>query len=132
VLPTEKPLYCVSPHYMPQTRRIPASWSECAARGWAPVFGDPNAYLSLVHADDAAGAVIAALNAPPGTYNVAEAAPVRLLRLAGGEFAGLLMRSQRVSNLSLRRRAAWQPVGSGVLNARPRLVEAVLASDIGG
>jgi nucleoside-diphosphate-sugar epimerase len=40
------------------------------------VFGDPNAYLSLVHADDAAGAVIAALNAPPGTYNVAEAAPV--------------------------------------------------------
>jgi len=105
---------------------------DYARKGRSPVPGKRDAYLSLVHADDAARAVVAALDAPGGTYNVADNEPLTrerlnmlmaaaagrphllrtppwLVRLAGGQVAELLMRSQRVSNRSLRRQTGWQP-----------------------
>ncbi|HJR26137.1 MAG TPA: NAD-dependent epimerase/dehydratase family protein, partial [Acidimicrobiales bacterium] len=41
-----------------------------------PFFGDPDAYTSFVHADDAGSAVAAALRAPAGIYNVVDDEPM--------------------------------------------------------
>jgi 2-alkyl-3-oxoalkanoate reductase len=62
----------------------PGTWYDgdgsIAARvraGRMPLIGDGEAMLSYVHVDDAAGAAMAALDAPPGTYNVADDEPMR-------------------------------------------------------
>ncbi|MBY5162162.1 NAD-dependent epimerase/dehydratase family protein [Salsipaludibacter albus] len=49
------------------------------ARRWgiAPFFGDPDGYLPTIHLDDAAAAVVAALDAPAGTWIVADDRPLR-------------------------------------------------------
>src|SRR5215813_8430960 len=46
-------------------------------RGWAPLPGAPDAYISSVSHDDAAAAVVAALRAPAGAYNVVDDQPLR-------------------------------------------------------
>lgn len=46
-----------------------------ARRGIAPFLGDPDGYLPALHVDDAASAVVAALDAPAGTWVVADDAP---------------------------------------------------------
>ena len=46
-------------------------------RGWTPLPGDPSAFLSSVSHDDAASAVVAALQVPAGFYNVADDEPLR-------------------------------------------------------
>ena len=50
---------------------------DAARRGRFTVPGRLESYVSFIHADDAAAAVVAALDAPPGTYNVAESDPLR-------------------------------------------------------
>ncbi|MGD8681702.1 MAG: NAD(P)-dependent oxidoreductase [Lysobacterales bacterium] len=115
-----------------------------AARGWAPLFGAADAYFSLLHADDAANAVVAALDADSGTYNVVDNEPLTrrqllnamalaagrkrlkrlpdwLLRLTGGDVAALLMRSQRVSNRAFRRQTGWNPTWPDALTHWPRV-----------
>ena len=100
-------------------------------RGRAPVLGDPDGYFSLVEHDDAARAVIAALDLPAGVYNVADDEPVTrrvftdaialalgvappkffpewVARVAG-PVAETLSRSQRVSNRKLRAASPWAP-----------------------
>jgi len=103
-----------------------------ARRGIAMAFGSPDGYVSSLSHDDAASAVIAALSAPSGTYNVADDEPVtrrayfeELARVAGGppprfppQFIGkllgsigdILMRSQRISNRRFRSATGWRPV----------------------
>ncbi len=49
---------------------------KVARRGWAPVPGAAGAYWSSISHDDAAGAVIAALSAPSGPYNVCDDDPL--------------------------------------------------------
>jgi nucleoside-diphosphate-sugar epimerase len=90
-------------------------------------FGPADAYRSPIHADDAAAAAVAALDAPSGVYNVADDQPltrtVFLAALAAAlgveqltqaqielppEFA-MLGRSQRVSNARFRASTGWQP-----------------------
>jgi nucleoside-diphosphate-sugar epimerase len=103
-----------------------------ASKGMAPVMGLPSAYASSIHADDAASAVVAALAAPPGTYNITDDEPLSradtsqiiastvgrkrlyqgprwLLTLLGGDTARLLMRSQRISNAKMRQSTGWKP-----------------------
>lgn len=46
-------------------------------RGIAPFFGDPDGFLPSLHLDDAAAAVVAALDAPAGTWVVADDRPLR-------------------------------------------------------
>ena len=105
---------------------------DYASKGNAPLLGNPNGYYTMIHADDAAKAVIAALGTPTGIYNVAETEPLIraelldimaravgrarlrrmpnwLAKLIGGEAAGIIMRSQRVSNAALRSVSHWQP-----------------------
>ncbi|MCU1691290.1 MAG: epimerase [Frankiales bacterium] len=97
--------------------------------GVTPVLGPPDAYACALHHDDAARAVLAALTAPEGTYDVgddvpltraetvaAQAAALGLRRLrqlpaaAGrGSTAAALTRSHRVRNRRFRDASGWQP-----------------------
>jgi nucleoside-diphosphate-sugar epimerase len=46
-------------------------WSlRCTAQGRAVGLGDPDGFAHLLHSDDLGGALVAALDAPTGTYNV--------------------------------------------------------------
>jgi len=100
-------------------------------RGYAPLFGRPDAYISCVSHDDAAAAVIAALELPAGVYNVvddeplthrevvntlADALGVDHPRFLPSWLASLvasparnLARSQRLSNRKLEDASRWRP-----------------------
>ena len=104
---------------------------KAAQRGLFAMIGDPEGYTSLVHVDDAATAVLAALDAPAGTYNVAEPDPVRrsshrdalatavgrrrlrpmpqLVERAGGKAVASLARSHRISSRHLCDVSSWVP-----------------------
>jgi nucleoside-diphosphate-sugar epimerase len=91
----------------------------------------PTAYKSLVHADDAAAAVVDALGAPSGIYNVCEDDPMtsgeqcdlvaglverkKLRNVMGavtwiaGSKVEILKRSQRVSNKHFKETTGWTP-----------------------
>jgi nucleoside-diphosphate-sugar epimerase len=107
------------------------SFFNAAKRGLFALAGDPESFISFVHVDDAAGAVLAALDAPAGTYNVAEPDPVRRsahrnmlatvvgrsdLRSmpdpdegSGVRTAASLGRSHRISSQHLRDVSSWTP-----------------------
>jgi 2-alkyl-3-oxoalkanoate reductase len=100
-------------------------------RGWGPLVGRAGAYWSSVSHEDAAAAVVAALELPAGAYNVSDdepltrrewvdaladaagVAPPRLLPAwavaLGGALAELLSRSQRISNAKLKSASKWTP-----------------------
>jgi nucleoside-diphosphate-sugar epimerase len=100
-------------------------------RGWAPLPGPAQAYWSSVSHDDAATAVVAALELPAGTYNVCDDEPLtrrewadaladaaaathprlvpRWLAALGGSTMELLSRSQRMTNAKLARASGWAP-----------------------
>jgi nucleoside-diphosphate-sugar epimerase len=102
-----------------------------AGRHVALVTGPPESYVSSIHLADAATAVVAALRAPAGTYNVVDDQPLtkRELGAALGGAAGTaiwvrmpgraavvmghrltsLTRSLRVSNRRLRAAGDWAP-----------------------
>jgi len=102
-----------------------------ARRHLGPVAGAPNAYQSSIQLADAAAAVIAALEAPPGIYNVVDDEPLikkdyakavgeavgvkpwvdvpgRLAR-AGGKKTDVLTRSIRASNEKFKKATGWSP-----------------------
>ncbi len=117
-------------------------------RGILPLIGRPDGYESFVHADDAARAVVAALDCPSGTYNVAESSPLtrqehaaafsealgRPVRLPPGWVGGLprldhVARSRRVSNHAFREATGCAPVHENMVPVwtsllRPEGVEA--------
>jgi nucleoside-diphosphate-sugar epimerase len=100
---------------------------EQARRGISPSIGRRDAYRPTVWLDDAAAAVAAALDAPAGTYNVADSDPptrgeidAALAAVVGRD--GLrsalqeippelepVTRSQRVSSGRLRSATGWEP-----------------------
>jgi 2-alkyl-3-oxoalkanoate reductase len=105
-------------------------------RGWSPLPGEPDAYVSSIAHDDAATAAVAALGAPGGVYEVADDEPVsraewgaalaasvgcppprqlpRWLVRLGGSTSELLSRSLRISNRKLRGATSWKPIYSSV------------------
>jgi len=106
----------------------------------------PGAYVSSVTTDDAASAVVAALSAPAGTYNVGDdepvtrreffwaladalgtrppvVAPAGLVKL-GGAKASYLARSQRVSNRRFVETTGWHPACPSVRQGWPAVVAA--------
>jgi len=117
-------------------------------RGWAPVFGSPEAYFSSIHHDDAATAVVAALELPAGVYNVTDDRPVPRREFAGaiavalgvkpprflprwlGKLAGslgeTLSRSQRIANGKLRS-AGWAPRYPSVVEGWRAVIKDVAA-----
>jgi len=96
---------------------------EAARSGASIAPGPPGAYRPIVWLDDAATAVVAALRAPAGTYNVSDADPPTnaqidaALAAAVGAPAlrpatpqdGPMGRSQRVSSRRLREATGWTP-----------------------
>jgi nucleoside-diphosphate-sugar epimerase len=100
-------------------------------KGWAPLPGAADAYISSVSHDDAATATVSALRAPSGVYNVVDDEPVvrreyfaalaRALNVPPprlpaawmkhlfGSAGDLLARSQRISNDKLRNATGWAP-----------------------
>lgn len=100
-------------------------------RGLTPAFGGSDAYMSSIWIDDAASAVLAALSAPAGAYNITDDAPIRrgeafdllaaelgvkpprmLPRWVTGMMGSVvetLGRSQRISNAKFRHAANWVP-----------------------
>lgn len=97
---------------------------DAARRGVFAVAGALDGYVSFVHVDDAAAAVVASLTAPAGTYNVAEPDPVRrrahldalatlvgqpLREPADSNDASSLARSHRISSRQLGTVTGWTP-----------------------
>jgi UDP-glucose 4-epimerase len=96
---------------------------EAARGGDSTAAGPPGAYRPMLWLEDAAEAVAAALRAPAGTYNVADADPptnaeidAALAAAVGVEALrpqtpqdGPLARSQRVSSRRLRDATGWAP-----------------------
>ncbi|HEX2722851.1 MAG TPA: NAD(P)-dependent oxidoreductase [Gemmatimonadaceae bacterium] len=97
----------------------------------APGFGSPDGYMSSIWLDDAAEAVLAALEVPSGAYNVTDDLPmtrreafnilaaelgVKPPRMAGewlkkvmGAVGETLSRSHRLSNAKFRHASGWLP-----------------------
>jgi nucleoside-diphosphate-sugar epimerase len=120
---------------------------EAVRRGWYPLIGDPDGYWSWVAHDDAAAAIVAALEVPAGAYNVVEDRPLRRREVAagiarlegvplprllprwawplGGATGSLLARSLRISNRKLRAVSDWAPRYPSVLDG----LAAVVAPD---
>ncbi len=119
-------------------------------KGWAPLPGDPGAFFSSIHHDDAATAVVAALRARAGAYNVTDDEPLRrrdyvdalaaaigapppklppawLTRL-GGSLTELLSRSQRISNRKLREETGWAPRYRSVREGWPAVLALIRAA----
>lgn len=116
--------------YGPGARHSEEMFAQ-ARRRIGLVLGPPESYLSSIHLADAATAVLAALQAPAGTYNIVDDEPLTkrgyadaLARAAGTTTwirmpgrAGLvfgnrltsLTRSLRVSNARFRAATGWAP-----------------------
>ena len=58
-----------------------ASFDDTLQSGQLRVFGAGQNYWSVVHVDDLAAAFVRSLDAPPGSYNVVDDAPLRLREL---------------------------------------------------
>jgi nucleoside-diphosphate-sugar epimerase len=98
--------------------------------GIFPILGRPEAFFPMVHHDDASSAVMTALHAPAGAYNVVDDEPMRRRDLAivmadlldvrrprllpawlasiAGSVGKTMSRSERLSNRKLRA-AGWAP-----------------------
>jgi len=118
--------------YAPDARST-EEYRALARRHIAPMPGRAGAFVSSVHADDAAGALVLALDIPAGTYNVVDDRPLRrreysdafaaafgtprlhlvpsgVTRTLGGDGARGLAASQRVTNAAFRAVTGWMPV----------------------
>lgn len=127
----------------PLTRTI----IDFVRRGWSPLPGSPDAYFSSVSHDDAATAVVAALNISAGTYNVVDDEPLprrdNLTALAQalgvkppkffptwttplfGSPGETMARSARISNRKLRGVSAWTPKYPSVREGWRAVVQAL-------
>ena len=104
---------------------------QMARRRIAMTVGSASAYMSSIHTDDAAAAIVAAVDAPAGVYNVVDDEPLTrtdyfaaladafgikapkippaALGKLGGKRLGPLARSHRVSNRRFRDATGWAP-----------------------
>jgi len=108
-------------------------YSSMIAKRRLPIPGDGGGLFGLVHLDDAVSAALAALEGPPGTYNVVDDVPARasewmplvaellgakpprrvpeaVARVGAGKFLAYLMCDQpAVSNERARAELGWSP-----------------------
>lgn len=119
-----------------------------AKRGLAMTLGRPDAYLAMIEIHDAAAAVVAAVGAPAGVYNVVDDEPLtrrqyadalssavgrtKPLRLPpawmaglGGSKTRLLARSERVRNTRFREATGWAPQYPSARESWPAIVGAM-------
>jgi nucleoside-diphosphate-sugar epimerase len=115
--------------------------ARSARRGISVYPGNADGFLPSIHADDAASAVVAALAAPTGTYDVVDDEPLRrgdqraALGAAVGRRRLVQMRapkavvgplgdSQRVSNRRFREVTSWSPAFRSARDAWPATIRA--------
>jgi len=113
--------------------------------GIAPIFGHPDGFMSSPWTDDAATAVVSALDVPAGVYNVTDDQPVRrreafdalaaalgvkppkplpqMITKLSGSLGETLGRSLRLSNEQFKSATGWTPRVKTVLEGWPLLVE---------
>jgi nucleoside-diphosphate-sugar epimerase len=118
-------------------------------KGRAQLLGRPDAYWSTVSHDDAASAVVAALDVPAGIYNVVDDVPLtrrvlvdgvaQVLGVASpkllpgslkyllGSLGETLARSQRISNKKLKAVSGWAPRWRSAPEGMAELVETASA-----
>jgi len=128
-----------------------AAMLDAVRRGWAPLPGSPNAFVSSVSHDDAASAVAAAIGLAPGIYNVVDNVPVTHREffdsLAGtigvrsprlppswitplfGSLGKMAARSLRISNQKLRDASGWVPKYPSVRQGWPSVVQEMRSKD---
>jgi nucleoside-diphosphate-sugar epimerase len=116
-------------------------------KGWAPLPGPANAYISPVSHDDAAAAAAAAITLAPGIYNVVDDEPVThkafvdsLADAIGvahpklpppwvttlfGSAGEVVARLVRISNKKLRASSTWMPGSPSVFQGWPAAVAAL-------
>lgn len=135
--------------YAPEAAHTVAM-ARMARRRLAPSLGPGDGYVTAIHADDAAAAVVAALAALAGVYNVTDDDPVTrkefgelvaaafgkkpprhiptAVAKAGGSKASYLMRSHRVSNKRFKDATGWSPRYPSVREGWP-VVAAAMQED---
>ncbi|MGH9205718.1 MAG: NAD-dependent epimerase/dehydratase family protein [Acidimicrobiales bacterium] len=128
-----------------------ASIVKAARWKMAVTLGRPGAYMSSIHADDAASAVLGALSVGPGVYNVVDDEPLTRKENAdvlatalgvgrpvmapavvagiGGSKTRLLARSQRVSNKRFRQASGWAPLYPSAREGWPAVVAQLRAAE---
>jgi nucleoside-diphosphate-sugar epimerase len=117
--------------YGPDNRAIEEGLKLARLRS-SSIAGRGDSYMSSIHTDDAAAAVVAALGAPGGVYNVVDdepltrreyldafsaafglkrlhPTPASVLRAVGGSAAKALTASQRVANRRFKDATGWAP-----------------------
>jgi nucleoside-diphosphate-sugar epimerase len=104
---------------------------KLARYGVSMYLGPRDAYITMIHLDDASDAIVYALNAPAGIYNIAEDQPLTrkdatkalansldkhlIFRLPGffvpasTENGDMMRRSQRISNRKFKEATGWRP-----------------------
>ena len=116
------------------------AFNATARRRANPFLGAPEGYMSFIHAEDAGSAVVAALRAPTGIYNVVDDEPVtradagRIVAEALGvepphavskvvqaatPASAQLMRSLRVSNRRFKDATGWRPTHPSIRGSWP-------------
>jgi nucleoside-diphosphate-sugar epimerase len=117
---------------------------QAARRGLVLDAGPGNTYTPMIDADDAASAVVAALDAPAGTYDIVDDVPLtraeqsealgaavgrrrlrRAPRWATPTMTRDLAASQRVSNQAFRSATSWRPSSPDVRTGYRKLVRAM-------
>ncbi len=117
---------------------------QAARRGIAGDIGPGSSYAPMIDADDVASAVVAALEAPAGVYDIVDDEPLarseqdRALAAAVGrrrlwrppawmkpKVAGALTASQRVSNRRFREATGWRPGSPSVREGFVKLANAL-------
>ena len=120
-----------------------------ARRGFLPLPGAPDGYVSSIHTYDAATAVGAALRVPAGAYNVADDEPLTRTAFVAtvaaalgippprrpppwakrllGSLGETLGRSHRLANGKLKAAGGWQPRYASAREGWPAVVASVTA-----
>ncbi|MEY2475405.1 MAG: hypothetical protein QOG87_720 [Actinomycetota bacterium] len=121
--------------------------AKLVKRRLSPAVGPDDGYVTTIHADDAGAAVVAALNAPAGTYNVTDDEPLtrkvfgetvaaalgkkpprkipEVVAKVSGEKGRFYMRSMRVSNKRFKDATGWAPAYPSVREGWPVVAAAM-------
>jgi nucleoside-diphosphate-sugar epimerase len=129
--------------YAPESDQIRAI-VHAARNGINADVGDPAGYAPMIDADDAASAVVAALDAPAGVYDIVDDEPLpraeqdavmaravgrrRLYRLPNflvPKVSSYLVSSQRVSNRRFHEATTWRLSSPSMREGLPKLVRAM-------
>jgi nucleoside-diphosphate-sugar epimerase len=120
---------------------------RAARRRVMTMFGEKTGYLPTITVDDCATAVVAALHAPAGVYNIVDDEPLtraeyaaalaaavgvkslrhppKLATKAAGEQGAMLARSQRISNRRFKDATGWAPQYPSMRTGWPAIVRSM-------